>query len=205
MKIQLIIFALLLFAQISCKNNLNEEIAPLSPTNITAFQQFMLDEINLARTNPGLYADLRLKSDRDNASDNGSYDYLASLTPQALLTFSNSLNVAASNYAQFLAEKNVMGHEENGTPLKRAIMVGFDGSTIGENIAASVYDSYNSILNPQGAAINFIRLMIIDNGVSDLGHRTTMLNCKYKTVGIGYNRNPTSTYINYNVQDFGNL
>jgi len=198
------ILSFMLIMLVSCQPNLVRDAATETPQVISAFQQSLLVEINLARSNPTGYADLRLKAFALDSSDNGSYLYLKQLIPVSSLTFSNSLNISASAYATFLAENNLMGHDLDGTPLKRAITVGFTGSSIGENIAASTGDSYNSLLNPDTAAIKFVELMIIDTGVADLGHRLTMLSPDYKTIGIGYSRNPLSTYINYNVQDFGN-
>ena len=86
-----------------------------------------------------------------------------------------------------------------------ATMIGFEGSSIGENIAASSGDNYNINVDSGIAAINFVRIMIVDAGVADLGHRMTMLSSRYFTIGIGYSRNPASTFVNYNVQDYGNL
>ena len=197
------ILALLLITLFSCKPSLDKDAAIEIPQVISVFQQSMLDEINLVRTGPAAYADLRLKTEMLNSFDNGSYLYLKSLAPIPALIFKNSLNLAATNYAKFLAVNNLMGHDEDGNPLKRAIIQGFDGCSIGENIAASTLDECNSELDPKIAAINFVKLMIIDRGVSDLGHRLTLLNASSTTVGIGYGRNPLSTFINYNVQDFG--
>ena len=188
---------------ISCQPTLVKDATTATPQVISGFQQSLLVEINLARSNPAAYAESRLKTDMLDSSDNGSYLYLKQLTPRSSLIFNNALNISASAYAAYLAENNLMGHDLNGTPLKRAITVGFTGSSIGENIAASTGDSYNSVTDPNTAAIYFVRLMIIDAGVADLGHRLTMMNPNYKTIGIGYSRNPVSTYINYNVQDFG--
>ena len=190
---------------ISCKPSLDNENAVAIPQAITSFQQNMLDEINLARTNPAGYAELRLKSVNDESADNGSYLYMRNLAPSSALSFNQTLNLSASNYALFLAEKNLMGHDLNGTPLKRAITLGFQGCSIGENIAASTGDSYDPTLDSKTAAIHFVLIMIIDNGVADLGHRLTMLNPTYSTIGIGYSKNPASTFVNYNVQDYGGL
>jgi uncharacterized protein YkwD len=198
------VLVVLLVALVSCKDTLVEETSIESPLNISVFQQAVLDEINLVRTDPTAYAELRLKSDMENSSDNGSYLYLKNSTPIGALRFSNILNLSASNYALFLSERNLIGHDENGTPLKRAIFVGFEGTSVGENIAACSGDRFNSTINPQTAAISFVRIMIIDDGVEGFAHRLTMLNSKYKTIGIGFSRNTASTYINYNVQDFGN-
>jgi len=200
--ISILIF--LLIVLISCQPTLVKEEASEIPQVISVFQQSLLSEINFARSNPSGYADSRLKAYMLDSTDNGSYLYLKHLTPLSSLTFNNALNISASAYATYLAQNNLMGHDLDGTPLKRAINVGFTGSSIGENIAASTGDCYNSAVDPDLAAIYFVRLMIIDAGVEDLGHRLTMLNPNYNTIGIGYCRNPLSTYINYNVQDFGN-
>jgi uncharacterized protein YkwD len=200
-----LILATMLIGFVSCNTDIVDEALTESPKNINSFQQYMLDEINLARTNPAMYAESRLKAEKESASDNGSYLHLKNTAPVSALSFNESLNMSSSKYALFLAEKNLMGHNEDGTPLKRAITVGFTGTSIGENIAASSGESYNATLNARSAAIGFVKIMIIDEGVKDLGHRLVMLNPKYKTVGIGYVRNTSSTYINYNVQNFGNL
>ncbi|MEI7523973.1 MAG: CAP domain-containing protein [Mariniphaga sp.] len=200
-----VILLMLLMSLIGCKPSLEKESDVDILQVITPFQQSMLVEINFARTNPVGYAELRLKAASGDSADNGSYLYMKNLAPLAPISFNNSLNISASNYALFLADKNLMGHDLNGTPLKRAITVGFEGSSIGENIAASSGDSFNTLVDSEIASINFVRIMIIDTGVADLGHRRTILNPTYRTVGIGYSRNPSSTFINYNVQDFGNL
>ena len=203
--ISISVLGLLLIILISCQPTMVKDSAEVVTQGISIFQQSMLEEINLARTNPSGYADLRLKTVMQDSTDNGSYLYLKGLTPLTSLTFNNSLNISASAYALYLAENNLMGHNLDGTPLKRAITEGFAGSSVGENIAASTCDSYNSITDSQTAAINFVQIMIIDKGIADLGHRLTLFNTSYTVVGIGYSRNLSSTFVNYNVQDYGSL
>ena len=203
--IALSILAFLLFTLVNCKPSLDTRTTTEVSQEVTSFQQMMLAEINFARTDPAGYAESRLKSALGDSLDNGSFEYMKGKTPLLPLTFNYALNLSASNYAIFLAQKDLMGHNQNGTPMKRAITVGFIGSSVGENIAASTSDYFNSIHDPQTAAVNFVRIMIIDAGVEDLGHRMTMLNPIYTTLGIGFSRNPVSTFVNYNVQDYGNL
>lgn len=203
--IPLSIIVILLFTLVNCKPSLDTRTTPEVSQEVTSFQQMMLAEINFARTDPAGYAESRLKIAVDDSLDNGSFAYMKGKTPLLPLSFNYALNLSASNYALFLAQKDLMGHNQNGTPLKRAITFGFIGSSVGENIAASSGDYYNSILDPQTAAVNFVRIMIIDAGIEDLGHRRTMLNPIYTTIGIGFSRNPASTFVNYNVQDYGNL
>jgi hypothetical protein len=194
----------ILIVVVSCKNYVIEPPPADIPKDVTLFQQYMLDEINFARTKPAEYAELRLKAFKNNSTDNGSYLYLKNLTPVTALSFRNSLNQAASKYAIFLSTNNLMGHDADGTPLNRAIKEGYTGNSLGENIAASSADAYNADLNAQSAATGFVILLIIDDGVTDLGHRLIMLNSKYNSIGIGFSRNTSATYVNYTVQDFGN-
>ena len=185
----------------SCKQTpAPEPVIPPSKV-VTEFQTLMLNEVNFLRTKPAEYAELRLKEYYDRIADNGSYLVLKSLTPMNALVFNYSLNKSATEYAGLMAEKNLTAHDSE--TLKRAISAGYTGTSVSENIAADIKDIYNGILNPESAAIGFVRLMIIDEGVADLGHRVILINPNYKTLGIGFGRNPSSTYINYTVQVFG--
>lgn len=199
-----LILAAIFIGFVSCSKDVVDD-AFESPKDITAFQQYMLDEINFARTNPAEYADSRLKADNERSADNGSYLHLKNAIPVGSITFNHSLNLSATNYALFLAMNNKAEHYADGTPLKRAIRAGFTGSSTGENVAVASENSFDAILNPRSAAIGFVRILIIDQGVADLGHRVIMLNSKYKTVGIGFTQNFNTLLLNYIVQDFGNL
>ena len=190
---------------VGCNNALIEDISIEKTKDISTFQQYMLDEINFARTKPAEYAELRLKAENETSKDNGSYSYLKNSTQVEAISFNQALNQSASDYASFLAEKNLLEHNADGTPLKRAIRAGFTGTSTAENIAAASENCYNPVLNSNSAAIEFVRTLIIDEGVADVGHRLIILNAKYKTVGIGFIQNSATPILNYVVQDFGNL
>ncbi len=190
---------------VGCNNALIEDISIEKTKDISTFQQYMLDEINFARTKPAEYAELRLKAENEASKDNGSYSYLKNSTQVEAISFNLALNQSASDYAVFLAEKNLLEHFADGTPLKRAIRAGFTGTSTGENLAAASENCYNPVLNSKSAAIEFVRTLIIDEGVADVGHRLIILNAKYKTVGIGFTQNSATPILNYVVQDFGNL
>lgn len=190
---------ILLFA--SCDNaHIDEAETLIQPLSI--FRNCMLGEINLVRTNPFLYAELRLKSEAEANTDNGSYKYLKSLRPVDSLSFNNQLNKSALEYATLL--KDSLSHCFEGTPMSRARLAGYTGTIIGENISGAAPIRFNALQDAGKAAIEFVRILIIDEGVADLGHRYVILDPKYKTVGIGYKRNKTGKYINYLVQLFGN-
>lgn len=203
--ISTLITAAILVVLAGCTNALTEDTSIAVPSEVTAFQQYMLDEINLARTNPAEYAEVRLKAESELSADNGSYLFLKNMVPAGAVTFNHSLNQSASNYANLLSVNNLAEHNADGTPLKRALRAGFAGSSTGENIAIASENSFNAVLNPRSAAIAFVRILIIDEGVEGFGHRLTLLSSKYKTVGIGFTQNSALPVLNYVVQDFGNL
>jgi len=173
-----------------------------TPSGNVTFKDAMLAEINFARTKPADYANQRLKSDYNSGTDNGAYNDLTSRSAVNALALNDLLTSSATKYAKYMADHNVFGHTENGTPQSRAQAEGYTGS-VGENIAAGSYPSYNAESDPNGAAIAFVKLLIIDTGISGVGHRKNILNSSYKVVGIGFYRNTASKFQNYLVQDFG--
>ena len=196
---------MILIGLMSCKSYRigNKPIEKSDP--IADFQQYMVDEINFARTKPSEYAALRLKVDKSRNTDNGSYQYLNTLIPSGKLSINNSLHESATNYATFLAKRNTIKHYIDGTPLSRAVRNDYKGTLVGENLAAHSGKSFNAFQNPQSAAIGFVRLLIIDQWVEDFGHRKILFDPEFTTVGTGFGQDTTSIYINYVVQDFGNL
>jgi len=101
----------------SCNTALIDDSLIELSEDITSFQQCVVDEINFVRTKPAEYAKLRLKDYNERSVDNGSYQYLKTLTPLLAISFNSSLNLPASNYASYLAEKNLIWHNDYETPL----------------------------------------------------------------------------------------
>lgn len=184
-------------------NNSGDSTPPSDPTSYTLFQQKVLEEINSVRTSPSDYADKRLKDDYNAGRDNGAYLDLKSSTSVGPLALQEQLCRAASKYAQYLAEHNAVGHEaDKRTPDERCKAEGYNDWS-GENFAAGSSDELNADRDPETAAIEFVLQLIIDEGVADLGHRRNIMYGGHKVIGVGFYRNPSSTYVNYTVQDFG--
>lgn len=203
MRLSLTIF--ILVGLVNCKSYKVDNVTINKMDYVIEFQQYMVREINFARTAPSEYAELRLKADKERSTDNGSYQFLKGSIPVGFLSINNSLHESASKYATLLAKRNLFGHDADGTPLSRALRNDYKGSLIGENLAAHSGDSFNAVLNPRSAAIDFVRLLIIDKGVDSFGHRYCLMHPRFTTVGIGFGQDTTGIYINYVVQDFGNL
>lgn len=173
-----------------------------SPLDFTLFQESILDEINFIRTDPSGYAETRLKPYYDTSSDNGAYTDIKSRNAEEPLELQGQLCSAASKYAQYLAENNVFGHYENGSPAERCEAEGYDYYS-GENIGAGSYNYYNAEDDPATAAEAFIVMWVIDMNVVGVGHRENIISSTHKKVGAGYFRDIGSTYENYAVLDFG--
>ena len=177
------LFSLLLL--FSCKADLTSDFT---------FQDYCLKELNFARTQPSEYAELRLSGE--------SYNYFKTLTPTTALSLNSTLNLSATDYAVLLSNKGILSHDLNGKPNDRIKAFGYENS-VTENIAGASPDRYNAILSPEQSAIEFVKALIIDEGDTFLSHRKAILNPESKVVGIGFARNPSTLYVNYTVQHFG--
>ena len=173
-----------------------------SPIGFTQFQESVLDEINYIRTDPSGYAETHLKSYYDSSTDNGAYADIKSRNAVGSLELQDQLCSAASKYAQYLAENNVFGHYENGSPAERCEAEGYDYYS-GENIAAGSYSYFNAEDDPVTAAKEFIVMWVIDMNVQGVGHRENIMSSTHKKLGAGFFRDTVSTYVNYAVLDFG--
>ena len=172
---------------------------------IAEFQQYMLNEINFVRSHPAVYAELRLIENKNRLTDNGSYEYLMRIIPSGTLTINNILQRSALKYANLLAQKQLFSSDADGTPYSRALRNDYPGKLVAENIAAYSEKEFDAKLDPRTAAVNFVKLLIIDKSVSNFGHRITLLNPEFTTVGIGYCQDTTGRHVNYIVQDFGDF
>lgn len=173
-------------------------------SNLREFRNIMLKEVNFLRTSPADYAEKRLKSSKEEGSDNGAYKYLKEVEPAGTLVFNSLLNSVSLTYAEVLANLNKFSHTANGTPFSRAKAAGYVFKAMAENIACGNDPQLNVYENPRNAAVEFVKMLVIDKNVKDLGHRHTLLNPVYKSVGFGFGHNPLSSCVNYVVQDFGN-
>jgi len=173
-------------------------------SKLKEFRNYMLEEVNFARTQPAGYAEMRLSANRENNTDNGAYRYLKKSSPVSALALHEILNSTALKYSYLLARKKQLSHTADGTPFTRMRKEGYKGQAMAENIACGSEQKFNALSNPQSSAIEFVKMLIIDEGIKDVGHRHNLLNPVYKSVGFGFGQNPSSSCVNFIVQDFGN-
>ncbi len=168
------------------------------------FAKAMLAEVNFARTQPAEYAEQRLKSAFNSGEDNGAYNDIKSRSSVGALKLQSQLCSAAQKYAKYMADHNVFDHNADGTPSSRCKAEGYKYYAA-ENLAAGGFPEYNAKDDAEKAAKAVVRDLIIDEGVSSLGHRNNIMNGTHKKLGVGFYRNTGSKYKNYVVQDFGSF
>ncbi|MBF0316486.1 MAG: hypothetical protein HQK52_23925 [Oligoflexia bacterium] len=177
--------------------------SPSSYDNIVRFQNYVLQETNFARTRPQEYARTRLSVEYSSQNDNGAYEQLYGRAALPTLILDARISEVAMNYASLSAQQGVLGHDLNGTdPSVRCSQSNYH-APCSENLASHSAPEYDATTNPEQAAINFIKQLIIDNNEADYGHRKNILDSAIKAMGVGYARNINTQYVNYFVQNFG--
>jgi len=161
------------FAQ-ARENSAPSDQDQISPTSV-------LRELNLARENPKLYANLVAESrplhmiERGRAVDE-AVRFLAKARPLPPLTLSSGMCRAASDHcAEQVAGQ--LGHDGNdrSSPGDRISRYGSWSSTWGENISYS-----------QKTARGVVLALIIDDGVRSRGHRKNIFNPKFNYTGAAF-------------------
>ncbi len=148
----------------------------------TAIEQLLLQELNAARANPAAYG-------QSIGLD------LSNVAPSQPLAFDPRLIDAARNHSIDMAVQRYFDHvtPEGVDPGERISADGFTWQSWGESIGAGP-----SFSNPA----DLLSALIIDNGVSDLGHRRQLLSIdatfqSQNAVGIGVVLNSTGPLTNY--------
>jgi len=167
-------------------------------------------ELNLARTQPGRYAELLREyrgfirglylerpgevtvvlNEGAKAVDE-AIAFLERQKPLAQMSLSKGLSQAARDHARDQGQTGQTGHggSDRSTMDKRMERYGTWGKTIGENIA------YGAV-----TARDIVIQLLVDDGVPSRGHRTNIFNPEFLVVGIAFGVHPG--YRAVCVQDF---
>jgi uncharacterized protein YkwD len=108
------------------------------------------------------------------------------------LNRNGSLDNAAQGHAADMANRNYFSHNslDGRTPWDRMAQAGYPTNTgRAENIAAG-----------QATPAS-----VVSTWMNSAPHRANMLNCSYRSIGVGYGYNVNSTYDHYWVQNFGTV
>jgi len=179
---------------ISCSDDSNN---PVIPDNTELTRQALLDEINLARTNPTYYAQIlegikqyfngldysepgsiTIRTNEGVAAVNEAINVLKNQNPLPALILSDGLSEAAQAHVNDIGPKGLVQHEgSDGTEFNVRIekFVKTDG-WVGENIS----------FGDNKTARQIILQLIIDDGVPSRDHRENILSTDYHYVGFGW-------------------
>lgn len=128
----------------------------------------------------------------------GSTAYVSSLESDlkatkglVMLEPEKSLMEAAAYHANDMSRNNFFDHtSSDGTSFGNRVYGFYGGNAIGENISAGM-----------NTAIGVVMQLLVDDGLSSLGHRKNILGAKYKAIGVKTATH--STWRTVTVQDFG--
>ena len=161
---------------------------------LSELEQQVFYELNLARTNPVVYAgyvkeltnyfdgnllkfpgETAIMTNEGVSAANECYDFLMTVKPVSALKVSRGLSRAARDHADDQGKTSETGHtgRDGSSPFERIERYGQWLSTAGENV-----DYGNNI------ARRIVLSLIMDDGVSSRGHRTNIFNPQFKVIGI---------------------
>lgn len=128
----------------------------------------------------------------------GSNGYVSSLEQDlkatsglSMLEPEKSLMEAAAYHANDMSTNNFFEHSSSdGTSFGDRVYSFYGGNAIAENISAGM-----------NSAIGVVMQLLVDDGLSSLGHRKNILGAKYKAIGVKTATH--KTWRTVTVQDFG--
>jgi uncharacterized protein YkwD len=162
---------------------------------ISPLEREIIDEINLARTNPQKYISFleeyrsyykgnsltlpgsksALVTNEGLAAVEEAINYLRAQKPLPALTLAKGVCFAARDHAKDMTLKGITGHKgsDGSVPDTRVQRYGFWDGTVGENIIYDIRTARQMVIG-----------MIIDDGVANRGHRHNIFDTTYRVTGI---------------------
>ncbi|HUQ31859.1 MAG TPA: CAP domain-containing protein [Pyrinomonadaceae bacterium] len=183
-------------------------VAPKSASNsalsyLSPLEREILEEMNLARTNPQQYAAYveqfktyyngnRLKLPGRQtpivtfdgiAAVDEAIGFLKAARPQTALEVNRGMSLAAKDHANDLALKGVSGHKgsDGSTPNARLERYGRWDGVVGENIVYDVSTAREIVIG-----------LIIDDGTANRGHRRNIFDPNHRVAGISVMDSPAN-------------
>jgi uncharacterized protein YkwD len=161
---------------------------------LSSVEQSVLDEINLARTNPSAYADilaqrrqyfqgnlLKLPGQVNRITNEGvaaldeAISVLRSTSPLPALSPSQGLSLGAKDHVNDTGSKGIVGHtgSDGSDPAQRVDRYGTVQGGWGENIDYGASTGREIVID-----------LIVDDGVSSRGHRANILDNSWTEAGV---------------------
>ena len=161
---------------------------------LSSIEKDVVLEMNKARSNPSLYAELYI-TPRIKKFSGKTYNgilltqegatvvdecakFMAKAKPLPILKAEKGLSLAAQKHSSTQGETDKTGHTgvDGSTPFKRIEKYG-TFKTAGENIAYGTNSGRDIVVD-----------LLIDDGVASRGHRKNIMNADFDATGVGYTR-----------------
>lgn len=152
------------------------------------FEMSILDEINLARSNPKAYFDNYIAPQKNKFSAayfNSCKQDMYSAGSLGRLSFQEGLYKVSKDHVNTQGPAGTRGHDRtDGRAWQTAISEYGSYYSVGENI------SYG-----KNTAQDIVIQLLVDDGVPSLGHRKNILNPVYDSAGCAYGTHKTYRYM----------
>jgi uncharacterized protein YkwD len=173
------------------KNSSPSEIPYLS-----TLEKGVVDEYNLARTNPKQYAailaeykkfyngryidipgEIRIITNEGVSAIDEAIRFLETASTCPPLTPSKGMSKAAKDHVNDIGPKSIVGHSgsDGSNPSIRMQRYGKWQKTAGENISFGKKNAREIVIQ-----------LIVDDGVASRGHRKNIFNPNYRRIGVGF-------------------
>jgi serralysin len=147
----------------------------------TAQDQLMLELLNRARSNP--QAEINRLSVMAGDINEGLTPGTITTESKQPLAFNLKLLETAKGHSQWLLANSVFDHtgKDGSTPDTRVTKSGYNWSTVGENLA---WQGTTGNIDWTGSVKQQHDDLFVDKDIANRGHRVTMMNPKFREVGI---------------------
>ncbi len=159
---------------------------------ISSFDQYTLELLNQMRTNPQAAADSYLSGNLNEGLPAGTI----SSSAKQPLAWDLNLVTAAQGHTSDMITNNFFAHtgSDGRSPFQRMGDAGYTIQTAGENLSTSGNSSLLAITADLTRQMNID--LFVDSGIAGRGHRTSMLNNDFESVGISVGFSSSYTPLN---------
>ncbi len=147
---------------------------------ISSFDQYTLELLNQMRANPQAAANTYLSGDLNEGLAAGTI----STTAKQPLAWDLNLVASAQGHTSDMISNNFFAHtgSDGRSPFQRMNDAGYNFLTAGENLSTRGDSTLTAITAELTKQMNID--LFVDSGVTGRGHRTSMLNNNFESVGI---------------------
>lgn len=157
---------------------------------VTAFDQYTLELLNQFRTDPQTAANTYLSGNLNEGLAAGT---ISSAAKQPL-AWNQNIVTAAQGHTTDMINNNFFDHpgDDGRSPGQRLTDAGYTWQTFGENLSARGQTGLSSVTAAITEQMNID--LFVDSGVAGRGHRTSMMNNSFESVGISVGYSPAFTF-----------